>query len=206
MEVTEQSMNTLIAFGGVGGLAIAFASQEIVANFFGGLMIYITHPFGINDWIDVPEHKIEGYVEEIGWYMTRLRTFEKRPVYIPNALFSKAVVITPSRMSHRKFEETIGLRYSDFPAAKAIIEDVREMLQKHPDLDRYQGCSVHLANFGNYSLDIVASAYSQVTSKSGYEDVKQDILFQIYEIVAKHGAEFAFPTTQIDLKSQAPSP
>ncbi len=90
LEVTGQNINTLIAFGGVGGLAIAFASQEMVANFFGGLMIYITRPFEVGDWINLPSHHVEGHVEEIGWYTTRMRTFEKRPIYIPNSMFSKS--------------------------------------------------------------------------------------------------------------------
>jgi MscS family membrane protein len=78
LEVTGRNLNTLIAFGGIGGLAIAFASQEVIANFFSGFMIYITRPFAIDDWISLPERDIEGYVEEIGWYMTRIRTFEKK--------------------------------------------------------------------------------------------------------------------------------
>lgn len=197
MEITDQSMNTLIAFGGVGGLAIAFASQEVIANFFGGLMIYMTHPFVIGDWINIPDHNIEGYVEEIGWYMTRIRTFEKRPIYIPNSMFSKAVVMTPSRMSHRQFNETLGIRYSDMPVAKAIIHDIKEMLAKHPDIDTHQDILVHLKGFGNYTVDILVYAYSHVTSTVGYRKVNEDLLFKIYDIITAHGAELAYPTQQV---------
>lgn len=204
MEVTNQNMNTLIAFGGVGGLAIAFASQEVVSNFFGGLMIYLTHPFVIGDWISIPEHQIEGYVEEIGWYMTRVRTFEKRPIYIPNSMFSKAVVMTPSRMSHRQINETFGIRYRDMPMARAIIDGIKEMLMKHPDIDRYQQVLVHLTGFGSYSVDILVYAYSQVIGTEGFRNVKQDILFKIYDIISAHGAEMAFPTTQLELPARTP--
>ena len=55
----------------------------MISNFFGGFMIYVTHSFGIGDWINLPDHNVEGYVEEIGWYTTRIRTFEKRPIYVP---------------------------------------------------------------------------------------------------------------------------
>src|SRR5262249_16097448 len=115
LEATGRSMNTLIAFGGVGGLALAFASQEVIANFFGRIMVYATDPFAKGDSIQIPNHSIEGIVEEIGWYMTRIRSLDKRPIYVPSSTFSKVVVITPSRMTHRRIKETIGLRYSDMP-------------------------------------------------------------------------------------------
>ena len=73
MELFGLNINTLIAFGGIGGLAIAFSSQEIIASFFGGMMIYLTQPFVVADWIVLPEKSIACYVEEIGWYMTKIR-------------------------------------------------------------------------------------------------------------------------------------
>lgn len=197
LEVTGQSMNTLIAFGGVGGLAIAFASQEIIASFFGGLMIYLTHPFSVGDWINLPERNIEGYVEDIGWYMTRIRTFEKRPIYVPNSTFSRIVVMTPSRMSHRQFKETIGLRYSDLPVVKKVIADIKEMLHSHPDIDQGPYIIVALSAFGTYSLDIVVSCYTLTIETAAYAKVKEDVLFKIIDIVTANGAEMAFPTNDV---------
>lgn len=194
LEITGQNINALIAFGGVGGLAIAFASQEMIANFFGGLMIYVTHPFEIGDWINLPEHNVEGYVEEIGWYMTRIRTFEKRPIYVPNSMFSKVVVMTPSRMSHRKFDESINIRYSDMPAARAIIDDIKSMLHNHSNVDSHQHVLVHLSQFGPYSIDIHVTAYLLDISLEGFSETKQDLLFKIYDILRQHDAEMPFPT------------
>lgn len=202
LEVTDRSVNTLIAFGGVGGLAIAFASQEIVANFFGGLMIYLTHPFAIGDWVNLPERSIEGYVEEIGWYMTRIRTFEKRPLYIPNSIFTKVVVMTPSRMSHRQFKEKIGIRYSDMPVAKKVIGDIKEMLRSHPAIDHQLNFLVYLASFNTYSVDISISAYTLTVTTEGFASVKEDLLFKIYDILNQNGAEMPFPVTQIEMRTQ----
>ena len=194
LETTGQNISTLIAFGGIGGLAIAFASQEMISNFFGGLMIYMTQPFGVGDWINLPEHNVEGNVEEIGWYTTRIRTFEKRPVYIPNSMFSKAVVMTPSRMSHRKFDETIGIRYEDIPQAKKIISDIKSMLDDSKDVDHRLNAAAHLIRFGSYSVDIRVAAYLLDISSEGYMEAKQDILFKIYDIIISNNAELAFPT------------
>lgn len=197
LETTNRSMNTIIAFGGVGGLALAFASQEIIANFFGGFMIYLTQPFTVGDWISIPGHSIEGIVEDIGWYMTRVRSLDKRPIYIPNSIFSKLIVITPSRMSHRQFKEVIGLRNEDLSKVKTIAQEIKEMLQQHFDIDRSQSIIVRLASFGPYSVDISISAYIPVTDNEGYMKVKEDLLFKIAAILAKNGAEFATPAHNI---------
>jgi MscS family membrane protein len=199
LEATDRSMNTLITVGGVGGLAIAFSAQEMIASFFGGLMIYLTHPFGIGDWVSLPEKNAEGHVEEIGWYMTRIRTFEKRPIYIPNSNFGKMIVVNPSRMTHRQIKETIGLRYSDLPALRDILSDLKGMLVRHPDVDNTQTTIVRLTSFGVYSLNLLVSTYVKVVDGEGFNRAKEDILFKIIEIVHKHNADFAFPTSTIEM-------
>lgn len=198
LEVTGNSLNTLIAFGGISGLALAFASQEVIASFFGGLMVYLTHPFVIGDWIILPERSIEGHVEEIGWYTTKVRTFDKRPIYVPNSIFSKVVVINPSRMSHRQVKETIGIRYRDVGELKGIIADIRQVLASSPDIDQDMTYGVFFTAFGDYSLDILFSAYTFETTTNGFNRIKEGLLFSIIEILAKHKAELAFPTTCIE--------
>jgi len=199
LEITGSSLNTLIAFGGIGGLAIAFASQEMIANFFGGIMIYITHPFSKGEWVHLPERNIEGHVEEIGWYMTRIRSLDKRPMYVPNSVFSKIVVINPSRMSCRQFKEIIGLRPSDLPRLKAIIEDVKQLLLHHPDINNKAQILVCFCGFGNYSVELQIQAYSLVLDNDGFARVKDDLLFKIAAIFEKHGAETAVPTSIVSL-------
>jgi MscS family membrane protein len=197
LEVSDRSLNTLIALSSVGGLAIAFASQEVISNFFGGLMIYATHPFAKGDWIQIPDRQIEGFVEEIGWYMTRVRSMDKRPIYVPNSIFSKIVVITPSRMTHRQFKETVGLRYSDMPALRAIKEDIKEMLQHHPAVDRNLTVSVNFHAFGSYSLDILVQANITVLDSDSYAKIRDEFLFKIADIVSKHDAEMASPMSTL---------
>lgn len=199
LEATDRSMNTIIAFGGVGGLALAFASQEVIANFFGGFMIYLTQPFTIGDWISIPGHSIEGIVEDIGWYMTRVRSMDKRPIYIPNSIFSRLIVITPSRMSHRVFKETIGLRTEDLPKIKQVIQEIKEMFQQHVDIDPLQPVIVRLAALGSYSLDISINACIPIIDNEGFMRVKEDLLLKIIDIILKNGAEFATPTQHIEL-------
>ena len=71
------SVSGVLALGGIGGLAIGFAAKDLLANFFGGLMLYLDRPFAVGDWIRSPDREIEGDVEQIGWRLTRIRTFDK---------------------------------------------------------------------------------------------------------------------------------
>ena len=96
------SISGVLAFGGIGGIAIGFAAKDLLANFFGGLMVYLDRPFAVGDWIRSPDREIEGTVEQIGWRQTRIRTFDMRPLYVPNATFVNIAVENPSRMFNRR--------------------------------------------------------------------------------------------------------
>lgn len=194
MDVTGRNMQTLIAFGGIGGLALAFASQQVISNFFGGLMVYTTKPFTIGEWVNLPERKIEGHIEEIGWYLTRIRNFEKRPIYVPNSVFTQSIVITPSRMSHERFHHTIGLRYNDMGVVKCVVDSIKLMLLKHPNIDQNVKVEVYFVNFGASSLDINVSAYTSISSGVAFPVVRQDILLKIAAIIKENGSELAAPT------------
>ena len=189
------SISGVLAFGGVGAMAIGFAAKDMLANFFGGLMVYLDRPFSVGDHIRFTNTKdIDGVVEDIGWRMTRIRNSEKRPLYIPNSLFASAVVENFSRMSHRHLNQTVGLRYDDASKITAICDDVRHMLQTHPDIDNSQRLAVHFNAYNTSSLDLMVYCFTRATQFDRFHAVKQDVMLKIMDIVAHHGAEFAFPT------------
>jgi MscS family membrane protein len=194
----------LLALGGVGGLAVGLAAKDLLANFFGGLTIYLDRPFSVGDWIRSPDKSIEGTVEYISWRHTRIRAFNKNPIYVPNAVFTSIVVENPSRMSHRRIKETIGVRYDDFAAVKRIVDDIRAMLEAHEGIDTTQTLIVNFNLFGASSLDIMVYTFTRTTVWVEYHHVKQDVLLKIGEIVERHGAEIAFPTQTLHLR-QAPA-
>ena len=94
-----------MAFGGIGGIAIGFAAKDLLANFFGALMIFLDRPFSIGDWIRSPDREIEGVVEDIGWRSTKIRTFDKRPLFIPNSAFASLTVENASKMQTEGFSK-----------------------------------------------------------------------------------------------------
>lgn len=188
------SISGILAFGGIGGIAIGFAAKDLLANFFGGLMIYLDRPFAIGDWIRSPDREIEGTVERVGWRLTRIRTFDKRPLYVPNSVFTSSVVENPSRMSNRRIKESIGLRYEDADKLPAIIEEIKAMLHAHPEIDTDQTLMVNLDQFGPSSLDFFIYAFTKTTKWSEFHRIKQEVLLAILEIIARHEAEIAYPT------------
>jgi MscS family membrane protein len=193
------SISGVLAFGGIGGIAVGFAAKDLLANFFGGLMIYLDRPFAVGDWIRSPDKQIEGTVEEVGWRLTRIRTFDKRPLYVPNSFFTQITVENPSRMTHRRIYETIGIRYDDLDKMPAVVKDVREMLQAHPEIDQSQTLMVNFNAFNDSSLDFFVYTFTRTTVWAEYHRVKEDVLLKIAEIIEGHGAEVAFPTRTLHL-------
>lgn len=193
------SISGVLAFGGIGGIAVGFAAKDLLANFFGGLMVYLDRPFKVGDWIRSPDQNIEGTVEHIGWRQTRIRTFDKRPLYVPNATFSTISVENPSRMSHRRINETVGVRYSDFSKLSEILSEIKDMVGQHEEIDSDEIYMVNFNQFGPSSLDFFIYAYTRTTNWAKYHEVKQDVLFQAMQIIEKHGAEVAFPTRTLHL-------
>ena len=193
------NISAILAFGGIGGVAVGFASKDLLANFFGAIMIYLDRPFSIGDWVQSPDRNIEGTVERIGWRLTVIRTFDKRPLYVPNSVFTSITVENPSRMTNRRIYETIGVRYADATALPQTIDDVKAMLQSHEEIDQNQTLMVNFNKFAESSLDFFVYTFTKTTNWQHFHEIKQDILFKINKIIEQHNAEIAFPTTTVEL-------
>ncbi len=191
-------ITALLAFGGVGGIAVGFAAQDLLSNFFGGLMIYLDRPFAIGDWIRSPDRDIEGTVESIGWRLTVVRTFDKRPLYVPNSVFAKLALENPSRMTNRRIYETIGIRYKDAAKMDQIVQDVHAMLRAHEEIDQDLTLIVNFTGYGKSSLDFFVYTFTKTTDWVKFHEIKQDVMLRIIGIVHEQQADFAFPTPTVD--------
>lgn len=193
------SISGVLAFGGVGGIAVGFAAKDLLANFFGGFIIHLDRPFKVGDWVRSPDRNIEGTVEHIGWRLTTIRTFDKRPLYVPNAAFTTIAVENPSRMTNRRISETIGIRYADVHAMKKIVDEIRDMLKNHEDIAADETLIVNFLAFNASSLDIMVYTFTKTTQWVRFHEVKEDVLLKISDIIESHGAEVAFPTRTLHL-------
>lgn len=199
LETLGFSISGVLAFGGVGGIAVGFAAKDLLANFFGGLMVHLDRPFAVGDWIRSPDRQIEGTVEDIGWRLTRIRTFDHRPLYLPNSTFTTIAVENPSRMSHRRIFETIGVRYDDADKVRAIVRDVKQMLLEHEEIDQSQTMIINFDKFAASSLDFFIYVFTRTTNWIHYHEVKEDVMLKVLDIVLAHGAEVAFPTSTLHI-------
>lgn len=193
------SLNGVLAFGGVSGIAIGFAAKDILANFFGGLMIYLDRPFAVGDWIRSPDRNIEGTVEYIGWRLCRIRTFDQRPLYVPNAVFSTIAVENPSRMSNRRIYATIGVRYDDAAKIPLLLQAIREMLQAHPAIDTTKTMLVNVTELAASSINFMVYTFTKTTDWAEFQAMQQDVLLKVLALIDQHGAVCPFPTSTINL-------
>lgn len=199
------SISGALAFGGIGGIAVGFAAKDLLANFFGGLMLYLDRPFVVGDWIKSPDRQIEGTVEDIGWRLTIIRTFDQRPLYVPNAVFANIAVENPSRMHNRRIYETIGLRYEDADKLKNVVDAVRNYLANHADIDTGRTLIVNFNSFAPSSLDFFIYAFTKTVDWVEFHHKKEQILLDILKIISNLGAQTAYPTSTLHVSGNFPA-
>lgn len=201
MQTLGLSISGVLTFGGIGGIAVGFAAKDLLANFFGGLVIYLDRPFKVGDWIRSPDREIEGTVIDIGWRLTEIRTFDQRPLYIPNSMFSTISLENPSRMLNRRIFETVGIRYGDISKMSDIVSEVKTMLLEHADIDKERTLIVNFNSFSASSVDFFVYTFTKTTNWVEFHEIKQDVLLKISRIVEGHGAEIAFPTSTVHVET-----
>jgi MscS family membrane protein len=199
LQTLGYSISGVLAMGGVGGIAVGFAAKDLLANFFGGLVVHLDRPFSVGDWIRSPDREIEGTVEAIGWRVTVIRNFQSQPLYVPNSVFTTVIVENPSRMQNRRIYETIGLRYSDLTNMDKVVSEVEAMLRQHEAIDADRTMMVNFNKFGASSLDFFIYCFTHTTRWVEFHEVKQAVMLQIADIIKANHAEIAFPTSTIHL-------
>ncbi|MFQ5355489.1 MAG: mechanosensitive ion channel family protein [Mariprofundaceae bacterium] len=194
------SITGLIASLGIGGIAIAMAAKDTIANIFGSIMILIDRPFTVGDWIKTSE--FEGVVEEVGFRSTRIRTFAKTLVNVPNSSLANMVIDNIHAMPKRRIKMRIGITYSTTPARmQAAIEGIEKILCEHPGVDQ-DFSLVKFDEFEDCSLSIFLYYFSKSTKWAEYLQVRQEVNLQIMELLESLELEFAFPTRTVHLEQQ----
>ena len=195
-------VSALLTFGGIGSVVIGFAAKDSLSNLLGGMMIFIDRPFMVGDWILSPDRNLEGTVENIGWRLTAIRTFDKRLLYVPNGTFSTISVENASRMSNRRIKTIIGVRYDDAPKIADILSAIKKMLQEHPEIDQNRTMLVNLVGFGDSALNVLIYTFTKTITWEPFQNIQQDVFLKILAIIAEHGAECAFPTRTLQFGSE----
>jgi MscS family membrane protein len=200
------SVSGLLAGLGIGGLALAMASKDTLANLFGSIMILIDRPFHVGDWITFPGG--DGVVEEVGMRSTRIRTFAKTVVSIPNQALANATVENHSLMPKRRIKFTLGVTYeSTVDQVRGLVARIEEYLKSNSDIDQ-EFMLVKFTTFNDSSLDIFVYCFTVTTDWTKHLSVKQDVNLKIMSLVEEMGMGIAYPTQTVHLvdESELPAP
>jgi len=194
----EWGVNVAALLGGLGlaGMAVALAAKDTVSNLFGGFTIFADKTFSKGDWIETPF--VEGTVESIGIRATKIRSFAKALITVPNARLADASLTNWSRMTHRRIKMTIGLEYrTTGEQLERIITRLRDYLVNHPDIAQDVTQMVHAVGFGESSIDINLYYFSKTTNWLEWRDVVNNNIIDFKKIVESEGAGFAFPSRSV---------
>jgi len=194
------SISGLLASLGIGGLAVALAARDTLANVFGSLMIILDRPFVIGDWINAGD--LEGTVEEVGFRSTKIRTFAQTLISVPNSVIANMAVDNFSRMPKRRIMLTVGVTYQTTPEQmRTAVDKIRDLLRRHPAIDQ-DFSLVNFTDFGASSLDILVYCFTATTVWGDYLAARQDLCLQIMETLEGIGLEIAFPTRTVFLEQK----
>jgi len=195
------SVSGLLAGLGIGGLALAMASKDTLANLFGSIMILIDRPFQVGDWITFPGG--DGVVEEVGMRSTRIRTFAKTVVSIPNQALANATVENHSLMPKRRIKFTLGVTYeSTVDQVSGLVGRIEQYLKSNSDIDQ-EFMLVKFTTFNDSSLDIFVYCFTGTTDWTKHLSVKQDVNLKIMSLVEEMGMGIAYPTQTVHLVDQS---
>jgi len=184
---------------GLGGLAFALAAKDTAANLFGSLVIFSDKPFDVGDWIQTPA--VEGTVENIGIRSTRVRTFAKALVAVPNATLANSPITNWSRMTMRRIKMTVGLTYdTNSTQMQNILNQIRQMLKDDPDINN-KTILINFTDFQDSALGVFCYFFTNTTNWQEYLIVRERMNLNIMKIVEDNKASFAFPSQSVYIES-----
>ena len=193
LKVWGVDVTALIASLGLGGLAFALAAKDTASNLFGSFALLADKSIRRGEWIRVGE--IEGIVEDIGMRTTKIRSFEKSLITVPNQILANTPIENYSRRGIRRININIGVTYETTQEQLSnIVESTEGMLRSHTNIAQDELLIVNFESFGDSSLNIFVYCFAKSSEWEEYLNIRQDIHLQIMKIVQDNGSDFAFPS------------
>lgn len=193
-------VNAFITGIGLGGVVIALAAKDFAANMMSGVIIFIDSPFTIGDWIKC--NQLEGIVEEISFRSTRIRTFDKVLISVPNSVLANEPIFNYNKRKLRRVTMDIGLTYdTGIDKLHICLKRIRSMLFQNEGVDN-EGITVNFDRFGDSSLDITMYFFINKVSFNEFMDIKEKINYEIMKILEEEEVHVAYPTSTIYLQNK----
>lgn len=194
MRLLGISAAVLITAGGFGAAAVGFGAQSIVSNSLSGLSLYVNRPFVVGDYIDIPSENLSGTVEKISWFYTRLRSVDRQPLFVPNAIFSAKPVINISEIDNRRVWIEFGLNYANRALIPGLTSALESWLRGHPDVDASRTLAVNFIGYGDSSLNLRLVCHARGATLMDAWALQEKVLLEIGAAVDRCGASMPFPT------------
>jgi len=193
------NVTSLVAGLGIGGLAVALAAREMLSNWFGSLMIFTDRPFQVGDWVKTKHG--EGTVAEVGMRSTRIQTFDKTMITVPNSDVANSAIENLQNRPNWRVNNTVGLVYSTtHDQLQYVLSEFDTYLRNHQMVDT-ETVRVHFSGFLDSSLEITFAAFFHTDDIAVWRDLRQEVFLKLMEIVEDAGTEFAFPSRSVYIES-----
>ncbi|MGD1954364.1 MAG: mechanosensitive ion channel family protein [Sphingomonadales bacterium] len=203
LEIWGIKVGPLLAGLGLFGVAVALGAQDLFKNLIAGLFLIAERRFHAGDWIKV-DGLVEGTVEQIGFRTTRVRRFDKAPVFVPNSQLSDSAVTNFSEMTHRRIYWKIGVTYdTNSQQLRAICDGVKSYVEGNEDFTGPPEVPlfVRVDEFAASSISIMLYCFTKTTVWGEWLEIKEALAHEIKRIVEDAGSAFAFPSTSIYVES-----
>ena len=204
LEMWGIRVGPILAGLGIFGVAVALGAQDLFKNLISGILILVEKRMQPGEWIAV-DGVVEGTVEKINFRSTRVRRFDKAPVYVPNSKFSDNAVTNYSRMTHRRIKWVIGVEYRTTKEQLRYIRDeieaylwTNEAFAKPPETTLF----VHIDSFNDSSIDFLIYCFTKTTVWTQWLQHKEEFALKLIEIVENAGTSFAFPSRTLYMQQQ----
>ncbi len=200
LQVWGINVTALVASLGLGGLAFALAAKDTASNLFGSFALLADKAIRIGEWIKVGD--VEGVVEAIGMRTTKIRSFQKSLISVPNQMLANTPIENFSRRGIRRIKMHVGLTYTTSSQdLQKIVEEIKYMLHNHEGISQKDTLLVNFESFGNSALNIFIYTFTATANWQKYLDIREDIHLQIMKIVEENNSSFAFPSQSIYVES-----
>ncbi|AQQ72156.1 MscS family inner membrane protein YnaI [Limihaloglobus sulfuriphilus] len=199
-----ENIKGLLVSAGIGGMAIALAAKDTIANLFGSVNIFADRPFHIGEFIKVGE--FTGTIEEVGFRSTRIRTVFGHLVTVPNSVITNAYIENISQRPAIRRTDTLTITYGSGPeGAEKAVNIIKELLLEIPEVNEdpeNRGPRVYFNSFGNWALNIFISYWVSPADYWLAMEVHHQVNLEIMRRFRSAGIEFAFPSQTIYMDKQ----
>ncbi|MEI6506929.1 MAG: mechanosensitive ion channel family protein [Bacteroidota bacterium] len=182
------NITALVASLGIGGLAVALAAQDTLANLLGSFIIYLDKPFKAGDQIETGE--IKGTVEHVGFRTTRIRTFDKTLLTVPNKKMIDSALNNISQSDNKRVNMTLSLKHgSKTDSIVHIVNEIKNLIEINPRTTN--DCIVHFTDVDQRALNITIIYFVIGNDAAHMLAVKEEMNLQFIDCIYKNGCELA---------------